>query len=122
MKTNITYLTDVVTVTCIINHGSGEKVVAVAREIGVSGEIIYNARGAGLRERLGIWGIALEADKDVVTMITSKENRDLLIHHLYTRLDLNQPGAGAIYAVALDKVATYVPEEMLKNLENDGTK
>jgi len=120
MKANITYLTDVVTVTCVIKHGLGEKAVAVAREIGVSGEIIYNARGAGLRERLGIWGIALEMDKDVVTMITSIEKRDALIHHLYTRLRLNQPGAGGIYSVALDKVATYIPEEMLQELQNNG--
>ena len=121
MKTNITYLTDVVTVTCVVKHGSGEKVVAMAREVGVSGEIIFNARGAGMRERLGLWGIALEVDKDVVTMMTSVENRDLLIHHLFTKLGLDRPGAGGVYATTLDKVAAYVPEDMLKNLEKDGS-
>lgn len=119
MKTNITYLTDVVMVTCIVNHGSGEKVITVGREVGVSGEVIFNARGGGLRERLGLWGIAIEADKDVVMMITSVQNRDLLIHHLFTELGLDRPGAGVVYATALDKAAAYVPEEMLKNLAGD---
>ncbi|WP_139064124.1 transcriptional regulator [Sulfurimonas gotlandica] len=106
--------------TCIVKHGSGEKVVAMAREVGVSGEIIFNARGAGIRERLGLWGIAVEVDKDVVTMMTSIENRDLLIHHLYTKLGLNRPGAGVVYATALDKVATYIPEAVLSTLEKEG--
>lgn len=119
MKANITYITDVVFVTCIVKHGSGEKVIALAREVGVGGEIIYNARGSGLRERLGLWGIAVEAEKDVVTMMTSINNRDLLIHHLFTSLGLDRPGAGAVYAVPLDKVAAYLPEDMLKNLQKD---
>jgi len=119
MKNNITYLTDVVFVTCIVKHGSGEKVISLAREVGVSGEIIYNARGSGIRERLGLWGIAVEAEKDVVTMITSTQNRDLLIHHLFTSLGLDRPGAGVVYSVPLDKVAAYMPEDLLKNLQED---
>ena len=117
MNTNITYITDVVFVTCIVNRGSGEKVIALAREVGVSGEIIYNARGSGIRERLGLWGIAIEAEKDVVTMITSTHNRDLLIHHLYTSLGLDRAGAGVVYAIPLNKVAAYMPEDLLKNLK-----
>jgi len=121
MKTNITYVTDIVMVTCIVNHGSGEKVVSLGREVGVSGEVIFNARGGGLRERLGLWGIALEADKDVVMLLTSVENRDLLIYHLYTKLGLDRAGAGIVYATALDKTAAYLPEEMLKALEKEGS-
>jgi len=121
MKTNITYVTDIVMVTCITNHGLGEKAVTIAREVGVSGEIIFNARGGGLRERLGLWGIAVDAEKDVVMMLTSVENRDLLIYHLYTELGLDSAGAGIVYATALDKTAAYLPEEMLKALEKEGS-
>lgn len=115
----ITYFTDVVLITCIVAHGRGDEAIRVARDIGVSGAIVYHARGTGLRERLGLLGIAVEAEKEVVTMIAAAEQRDLVMHMLYTHLGLDRPGAGVIYAVPLDKMATYIPESVLQNLQRE---
>jgi nitrogen regulatory protein PII len=116
-NSNITYLTDVVLVTCVIAHGRGDEAVRVVREAGVVGAIVYNARGNGARERLGLLGIAVEAEKDVVTMVVGTEQRDWVMHNLYTQLDLARPGAGMIYAVPMDKMATYIPTDVLQRLQ-----
>lgn len=115
----ITYFTDVVLITCIVAHGRGDEAIKVARDLGVSGAIVFHARGTGLRERLGLLGIAVEAEKEVVTMIAAAEQRDLVMHNLYTQLSLDRPGAGVIYALPLDKMATYVPEAVRERLQQD---
>ncbi len=116
---NITFLTDVVMITCVVAHGRGDEAIKVAREAGVSGAIVYHARGSGVRERLGLLGIAVEAEKDVVTMLAATDHRDLVMHNLYTQLQLDRPGAGVIYAIPMDKVATYIPVEMRQRLQQE---
>jgi nitrogen regulatory protein P-II 1 len=114
----ITYLTDVVLITCIVTHGRGDEAIKVAREAGVVGALVYHARGSGIRERLGLLGIAVEAEKDVVTMLAATDQRDLVMHNLYTQLGLDHPGAGVIYAVPLDKMATYIPVDVRERLQS----
>ena len=72
-----------------------------------------------MRERLGLLGIAVETEKEVVTMITAVEQRDLVMHNLYTQLGLDRPGAGVIYAVPVDRMATYVPEALRERLQQE---
>jgi hypothetical protein len=118
-SSDITYLTDVILITCIVARGRGDEAIQVARETGVGGAILYHAKGSGLRERLGLLGIAVEADKDVVTVIAGSEQRDLVMRSLYTRLGLDRPGAGVIYSLPLDRMATYIPEEMRRQMARD---
>lgn len=119
---DITYLTDVVLITCVVNRGRGDETLKFAREVGINGAIVYHAHGNGPRERLGIWGIAIEAEKDVVTMIAAADSREIVMRHLYTKLGLDRAGAGMIYAMPLDKVATHIPDEMLQNLQDKVSK
>jgi nitrogen regulatory protein PII len=119
---SITYLTDVVLITCIVQQGHGDEAIKVAREAGVVGALVYHARGSGVRERLGLLGVAVEAEKDVVTMLAATDQRDLVMHNLYSQLGLDRPGAGVVYAVPLDKVATYIPMEMRQRLQSETPK
>ncbi len=118
-ESSITYITDVVSITCIVAHGRGDEAIKVAREAGVTGAVVYHARGSGVRERLGLLGIAIEAEKDVVMMLAATEQRDLVMHNLYMKLELDRPGAGVVYATPLQKMATYIPEALRERLHGD---
>lgn len=115
----VTYLSDVIMITCIVAHGRGDEVIKAARDVGVGGAIVYHARGTGVRERLGLLSIAVDIEKDVVSMIAASEHRDLVMHTLYTHLGLDQPGSGVIYAIPLDRMATYIPEEVRSRLHQE---
>jgi nitrogen regulatory protein PII len=121
-NSNITYLTDVVLITCVVNRGRGDEVIDFAKEVGLIGAIVYHARGEGVRERLGLLGIAVETEKDIVTMVSPVDNRDLVINHLYTKLGLDRAGAGVIYATPLDKMATYIPDDILQKMQKETSK
>ena len=115
---NITYLTDVAMITCVVKHGMSDVILKAARDIGaITGSISYHARGHGLRERLGLLGIAVEAEKEVVSILVSSEQQDTVCNAIYQGGKLDIPGNGYLYITPLEKVATYIPQDMMSKFE-----
>jgi len=115
---NITYLTDVSLLTCVVQSGLSEVILKAARDVGATaGAISHHARGTGLRERLGLLGIAVEAEKEVISILVSSEQRDLVYDTLYRAADMHVPGRGFIYITPLEKASTYIPQSMMEQLD-----
>jgi len=110
----ITYLTDVALITCIVSAGRGDVVIKAAQSMGAAGALVYHARGIGPRERLGLLGIAVEAEKDVVSILVASDHQDAVFEAVYRAAELNIPGAGMAYVTPLEKMATYIPREILE--------
>ena len=115
---DITYLTDVSLLTCVVQSGLSEVILKAARDVGaMAGAISHHARGIGVRERLGILGVAVETEKEVISILVSSEQRDLVYDTLYRAANLDVPGRGFIYLTPLEKASTYIPKSMLEPLE-----
>lgn len=112
----ITVLTDASLITCIVQRGLADKIVQTAQNAGAQGATIHYAQGSGIRERLGIMGLAVEVDKEVINIIVSNDQADRIFEKIYLAGELDTPGMGILTMTALDKVATYVPEELVKKL------
>ena len=63
MAREITVLTDVTLITCIVQRGLADAIVQAAVDAGAHGATVHYARGSGMRERLGVLGLAIEAEK-----------------------------------------------------------
>lgn len=114
----ITYLTDVALLTVVVQAGGSERILKSARELGaVTGAIGYRANGIGARERLGIVGVAVEAEREVISILVATDQTDIVIDHLYRGGKLDAPGSGYIFVTPLEKVAAYVPESMRQRLD-----
>jgi nitrogen regulatory protein PII len=116
----ITYLTDVALITCVVSAGRGDAVIAAARTMGAAGALVYHARGIGPRERLGLLGIAVEAEKDVVSILVATSSQDLVFEAIYRAGGLDAPGAGLAYITPVERMATYVPREILERVPDQG--
>jgi nitrogen regulatory protein PII len=117
---NITYLTDVSLLTVVVQVGLSEDILKAARDAGATaGAIGHHARGTGVRERLGILGVAVETEKDVISVLVSNEQRDLVFDTIYRAAGLDTPGRGFIYATPLEKAATYIPESIMQRMKNN---
>jgi len=114
----ITYLTDVWMITGTVSSSSGaaSKMILAARSAGATGVIGYHARGYGARERLGALGLAVETDKDVIKVLVSTEQCELVFEAMYKAGELDKPGAGMMYITPVDRMATYVPESVIQTL------
>ncbi len=115
-KKEITVLTNVALITCIVQRGIADDIIAAAREAGAQGATVHYAKGTGIRERLGILGVAVEVEKEVINIVVSSEQADKVFEKIYTAGRLDTPGMGMVYITPLDKAATYVPPDILKKL------
>ena len=118
-KREITVLTDVSLITCIVQRGIADTIVKAAQEAGAQGATVYYARGEGVRERLGILALAVEVDKGVINVVVAKDQADRILERMYIAGDLDTPGMGLIFLTPLEKAATYIPREISEKLERD---
>ena len=114
---NITYLTNACLITCIVEMGSAEKVLEAAKNSGAQGATINYARGTGIRERMGLLGVTVDEQKEVIRIIVSEDQADMVFEAMYLAGKLDTPGKGIMYITKLEKVATYIPDSVLKTME-----
>ena len=114
---NITYLTNACLITCIVEMGSAEKVLEAAKNSGAQGATINYARGTGVRERLGLLGVTIDEQKEVIRIIVSEDQADLIFEAMFLAGKLDTPGKGIMFMTKLDRVATYIPDAVLNSIE-----
>ena len=110
----IVYLTDAKLITCVLQNGLAEKVLDAAKSCGAQGATVSYARGTGVRDRMGLIGVTIDENKEVVRIIVSAEQAALVFESMYLAGELDTPGKGIMYMSELDKIATYVPETVLE--------
>ena len=110
---SITYLSDAFLITCVLQKEVAGDVLAAAKNIGAQGATISYARGTGIRERMGLLGVTIDEQQEVIRIIVSEEQANLVFEAMYLAGKLDTPGMGIMYMVKLDRVATYVPQAIL---------
>jgi len=115
-KRTVTVLTDVSLITCIVQRGLADNIVKEAREAGAQGATVHYAHGTGVRERLGLLGVAVEVEKEVINVVVSTDQVDRIFEKMYFAGNLDTPGMGFMFITPLEKAATFIPEEVVKKI------
>ena len=66
---NITYLSEANLITCVLQTGLAEGVLEAAKNCGAQGATISYARGTGIRERMGLLGVTIDEQKEVMAKL-----------------------------------------------------
>jgi nitrogen regulatory protein PII len=111
-----TVLTDVSMITCVVQRGKAEGVVQAAQDAGAQGATIYYGNGSGVRERLGLLGLAVDVEKEIITILCGDDQTDRIFERMYFAAELDLPGNGIIYVTQLEKAATFVPKEIIDRI------
>ena len=115
-KREITVLTDVALITCVVQRGAADNIITAAQDVGAQGATIYFARGGGVRERLGVLGLAIEVEKEVINIVVATNQIDRIFEKMFIAGNLDTPGMGIMFVTHLDKAATYIPDEIVDKL------
>ena len=115
-KREITVLTDVALITCIVQRGVADRIVEAARKAGAQGATVSYANGTGIRERLGLLGVAVEVEKEVINIVVAKDQVDRIFETMYLAGNLDTPGMGFMYMTHLEKAATFIPADLRAKL------
>ncbi len=102
-----------------MERGAADEIVSAARDAGAQGATVYFAKGSGVRERLGILGVAIEAEKEVIQIVVATDQVDRVFEKMFLAGKLDTPGKGFIYSTPLEKAATYIPENIVRKLSQE---
>lgn len=109
-------LTDVALITASVQRGMADEIVKAAQEAGAQGASIHYAHGRGVRERLGLWGLAIEAEKEVINIVVSTDQVDRVFEKMYLAGKFDTPGMGFMWVTPVEKAATFIPHEIVERL------
>ena len=94
----------------IVNSGFAEDVMEVAREQGVRGGTILNARGVVNENAAAFFGITLHADKEILMMVVAKDIRDKVLNAIYKEMGMAKKAKGIAFSLPVSDVAGLAPK------------
>ena len=101
----------------IVNSGFAEEAMDVARDQGVRGGTIINARGVAREDAAAFFGITLHADKEILMMVVEKDIRDDVLNALYKQMGMAKKAQGIAFSLPVSDVAGLVQIEEKKSEE-----
>jgi len=93
----------------IVNSGFAEDVMDIAREQGVRGGTILNARGVVKEDAAAFFGITLHQDKEILMMVVEKEIRDNVLNAIYKQMGMAKKAKGIAFSLPVSDVAGLAP-------------
>ena len=92
----------------IVDSGYAEDVMDIARELGVRGGTILNARGVAGQEAAAFFGITLHTEKEILMMVVEKDIRDSVLNAIYKQMGMAKKAKGIAFSLPVSDVAGLV--------------
>ncbi|MDH3689602.1 MAG: P-II family nitrogen regulator [Gammaproteobacteria bacterium] len=99
---------DLDAITVIVQRGKAEPIVKAMMKAGATGATIYFARGTGVRERLGLLGIAIQPEKEVIIVVTPRAITDRVFDAVVKAGKLEHPGMGLAFTQEVGRVVGLI--------------
>lgn len=90
---------------CIVQRGRADKIIKRALKAGAGGATTWFARGSGIREKLGLLGIAISPEKEVMMVVTPPELTEKVFTAIVAAGKLDVPGQGLAFVTEIKQLA-----------------
>jgi nitrogen regulatory protein PII len=68
-----------------------------------------------VRERLGILGVAVDVEREIISVMVPQDQTDRIFERMFLAGRLDTPGMGYIYVTPLMQAATYIPPSLMQD-------
>ena len=92
-------------VIAVVNQGYSGEVMAAARPAGATGGTVLHSRRVGAEETLAFWGISVQAEKEIVTILCRQEEKAAVMRAVAEACGMRSEAQGIVLAVPVDAVA-----------------
>lgn len=92
-------------IAAIVNHGHTDTVMEAAKGAGATGGTVLHARGAGYEEAANFLGISIQSEKEIVLMLTSKENRPQILDAVNKAAGIKTEARGIVFSIPVEQIA-----------------
>ena len=93
--------------TIVVQRKLGEAVLDAALKAGATGATFFYAQGTGVRQKLGLMGMFVEAEKQVVFVVTDPTHAESVMKAVTVAGKLDQPGQGFAYVQEVIKTVGF---------------
>lgn len=97
-------------ITCIVQRGKADRVVKAAMKAGAQGATVFFARGTGIREKLGLLGIAIQPEKEVIMIVIESELTEKVFEAIVEAGKLRIPGHGFAFINEIKKAVGLIED------------
>lgn len=95
--TPLNTISGLIGICCIVQRGQADGIAKVALETGSCMPFITFGRGTGVRDKLGILRITISAEKELIRVVTSASDADMVMDMMIEAGRLDLPAKGFIY-------------------------
>jgi len=89
-------------VVSVIEKGFSEEIMGAARTVGARGGTIINARRSGGEDAVKFFGVTLQAEKEIVTILVQNEHKKALMQAIANKCGLNSKAHGIILSLPVE--------------------
>lgn len=101
MKSEVTHSL----IIAMINQGYSEELMNAARTAGATGGTVIHARRIGQDDSMQFLGISVQAEKEIVAILTEKQNKVDIMKAVCAKCGLASEAQGIVFALPVDSVA-----------------
>jgi len=89
----------------IINQGYSEEVMDTAKANGVRGGTVVHARRIGIEDAVKFLGISLQEEKELLMILTTKENKHQVMKELSSKHGVKSETRGVYLSLPVEDIA-----------------
>jgi nitrogen regulatory protein PII len=94
-------------ITVVVQRKDGQRAIDAALKSGAPGVTSFYGRGTGVRQKLSMFGMFIEAEKQVILIATNKAKAEKILEGIVKDIGLDKPGKGFAYIQTIGRVYGY---------------
>lgn len=94
-------------ITIVVQRKDGQRAIDSALKHGAPGVTSFYGRGTGVRQKLSMFGLFIEAEKQVLLIAVPSGKADKILESVAKDLELDKPGKGFAYVQTIGRVYGY---------------
>jgi len=95
-------------ITLIAQRGRVDDIVKAAESAGATGVTYFEAKGTGVRQKLGLKGFLIVPDKQVFLIVTKRHQTDAVFEAVSKAAHLDEPAKGFAYIHPIDRAVGFL--------------
>jgi hypothetical protein len=88
----------------VVNQGFSDELMAVAKDAGATGGTIVNARGLVHKGPVKFFGISVQDEKEIITILATREKKVAIMHAVSKAFGVSSKAKGIVFSLPAENV------------------
>ena len=95
-------------ITCIVEKGKAEGIIAEVLHKGAQAATYFDAKGRGVREKIGVSGMFIKEEKEVIFIVAKNDQADEVFDTVVSMGGLKEKGMGFAFIQQVENAIGFL--------------